>query len=228
MSEASPLSGRVGVPWVLQRRGRALLPGLVAVLGMLAMLHLPLDVRLILSFDLAAFTYLGLFVTLMNVVTPEQAAGLASEFGPRSARMLVFVILLSMVSIVSVGALQQTAHDPEWLKFPHLTGSLAAICLAWLIVHIQFGLHYMHIFYDDTTPDDAMPYDEGMAYPERKLPDYWDFMYYSFTIAMCYQTSDVTITGPYVRRVTLLHAIFSFFYVVAIVGLVVNIVGDVI
>ena len=39
--------------------------------------------------------------------------------------------------------------------------------------------------------------------------------------------SDVTVTGPKVRRVTLLHAIFSFLYVVAIIGLVVNILGNV-
>ena len=43
---------------------------------------------------------------------------------------------------------------------------------------------------------------------------------------MCYQTSDVTITTTAVRRVTLLHAIFSFFFVVAIIGLVVNILSD--
>jgi uncharacterized membrane protein len=103
-----------------------------------------------------------------------------------------------------------------------------AICLTWLIVQVQFGLHYMQMYYNDTTPGDATLDDEGMEYPDRKLPDYWDFMYYSFTIAMCYQTSDVTITGPAVRRVTLMHAVFSFFYVVAIVGLVVNIVGNVI
>jgi uncharacterized membrane protein len=72
----------------------------------------------------------------------------------------------------------------------------------------------------------AEPYDQGMAYPKRKMPDYWDFMYYSFTIAMCYQTSGVTITTTAVRRVTLLHAIFSFFFVVAIIGLVVNILSD--
>jgi len=228
MSEASPLSDSARIPWPLHLRGRVLLALLAAGLGMLAMLPLPIDARLIVSFDLGAFTYLGLFVTLMNVATAEQAAELASLVEPSGVRTVVLVMLLSMVSIVSVGVLQQTTHDADWLKGFHLAGSLAAICLAWLIVHIQFGLLYMHMYYDDTITDDALPYDEGMAIPERKVGDYWDFMYYSFTIAMCYQTSDVTITAPAVRRVTLLHAIFSFFYVVAIVGLVVNILGNVI
>jgi uncharacterized membrane protein len=226
MSEASPLSARARVPWVLQRPGRILFPILVAGLGMLVMLPLPVDVRLIVSFDFAALAYLALFVSLMNVVTPEQAAELSSRVEPNGVRTLVLVVLLSMVSIVAVGPLQQTTHDAEWLKVPHLAGSLAAICLAWLIVHIQFGLHYMQMYYDDTITDDALPYDEELEIPSQKVGDYWDFMYYSFTIAMCYQTSDVTITSPSVRRLTLVHAIFSFFYIVAIIGLVVNIVGN--
>ena len=47
-------------------------------------------------------------------------------------------------------------------------------------------------------------------------------MYYSFTIAMCYQTSDVTVTGSLMRRMTLLHAIVSFAFVLIILGYTVN------
>jgi uncharacterized membrane protein len=52
-------------------------------------------------------------------------------------------------------------------------------------------------------------------------------MYYSFTIAMCYQTSDVSITSVKIRRITLLHAIFSFLFVSAIIGFVVNVISNV-
>jgi uncharacterized membrane protein len=52
-------------------------------------------------------------------------------------------------------------------------------------------------------------------------------MYYSFTIAMCYQTSDVSITSVRIRRVTLLHAILSFIFVSAIIGFVVNVISNV-
>jgi uncharacterized membrane protein len=44
---------------------------------------------------------------------------------------------------------------------------------------------------------------------------------------MCYQTSDVTITNPAIRRVTLLHAIFSFLFVALIIGLVVNVLSNI-
>ncbi len=143
-------------------------------------------------------------------------------------RILAGVILLSLVSITPVGALQHPDTCSRPVRILHLGASLAAIILAWLLAHIRFGLHYMRMYYNDTIPDDASHYDQGMTYPERKTPDYWDFMYYSFTIAMCYQTSDVPITTAAVRRVTLLHAIFSFFFVAAIMGLVVNILSNVI
>ena len=52
-------------------------------------------------------------------------------------------------------------------------------------------------------------------------------MYYSLTIAMCYPTSDVTVTSVTIRRVTLVHAIFSVLFVTAIIGFVVNVISNV-
>ena len=52
-------------------------------------------------------------------------------------------------------------------------------------------------------------------------------MYYSFTIGMCYGTTDVPILGAPIRRLTLLHAIYSFFYVAAIIGIVVSVLSNV-
>ncbi len=228
MSQPSPPSGRPPIPWVLCSRGRLLMSLVAAGLGAFATARLPDAVRLTICFDLAGIVYVGLFVALMNAATPEHAAELSSRTEPSGARMLAGVILLSLVSITAVGALQHLDAPSRLVRMLHLGASLVAIFLAWLLAHIRFGLHYMRMYYNDTIPDDASLYDQGMAYPERKTPDYWDFMYYSFTIAMCYQTSDVTITAPGVRRVTLLHAIFSFIFVAAIIGLVVNILSNVI
>jgi uncharacterized membrane protein len=51
-------------------------------------------------------------------------------------------------------------------------------------------------------------------------------MYYSFTIAMCFQTSDVSISGTAIRRLTLMHAIYSFLFVATIIGFVVNVLSN--
>ena len=214
------------ISWVLQHHGFSLICGLAAVIGFMVSFSVGVEMQFIIAFDFAAFAYLALFVTLMNVATEQHAADWSSRAEPSGVLMLAGVIILSIVSIVAVGALHQPAADSP--KIVYLVASLAAICLAWLVVHVRFGLFYMTMYYDDTIVDNVVAYDEGMEMPGRKTPDYWDFMYYSFTIAMCYQTSDVTIRGTKVRRVTLMHAIFSFIYVVAIIGLVVNVVGNVI
>ena len=43
---------------------------------------------------------------------------------------------------------------------------------------------------------------------------------------MCFQTSDVTVVSRSMRRVTLFHAVLSFLYVTAILGLVINILSN--
>jgi uncharacterized membrane protein len=85
----------------------------------------------------------------------------------------------------------------------------------------------MRLYYDDTVVDGKTNYQTGLEFPQREMADIWDFMYYSFTIAMCYQTSDVTVTSLRIRRVTLVHAIFSFLFVSAIIGFVVNIIANI-
>jgi uncharacterized membrane protein len=45
---------------------------------------------------------------------------------------------------------------------------------------------------------------------------------------MCYQTSDVTVTSPAMRRLTIFHATVSFIFVLLILGVLINIIGNVI
>jgi uncharacterized membrane protein len=226
----SSLNRRPAIPRVLKPEGRLLVSLLAA--GLAALLAAPLpryEMRVIAAFDTGAMVYLGLFVTLMNRATPEDAADMSKSNRSLVGKVIALlgIVVMSLISADAVFALAlsgigKTSHFNRILA---ITVSLVAICMAWLLSHVAFGLYYMGLYYSDTVVDEN-PYDEGMAYPNRKLPDYWDFMYYSFTIAMCYQTSDVTITNHLIRRVTLLHAIFSFFFVAAIVGLVVNIVSN--
>ena len=179
--------------------------------------------RTIISFDAASVVYVWLFYTLMSRTTAEQAAVLPSRDELRGAVTIVAVVLLSLVSVIAVAALlNNLAHAPHWLNVIHLTTSLLAIALAWLLANIFFGLHYMALYYSQATPGDA----SGLEFANRPNAGYWEFMYFSFTIAMCFATSDVVVTTTAMRRVTLLHAIFSFFFVAAIIGFVVNILSS--
>ena len=83
----------------------------------------------------------------------------------------------------------------------------------------------MRMYYSDLQSRDSARTGPDLTFPSQPTPDLWDFMYYSFTIAMCFQTSDVSISGSAIRRLTLLHAIYSFFFVAAIIGFVINVLS---
>jgi uncharacterized membrane protein len=77
-------------------------------------------------------------------------------------------------------------------------------------------------------PGQARQPRRGLNFPDTDLvPDYWDFPYYTFTIGMCYQTSDVSLAGPEMRRQTLLHGLFGFLYVAGILSMLFGIAGGI-
>ena len=57
-------------------------------------------------------------------------------------------------------------------------------------------------------------------------PDYSDFLYFSFTIAVASQTSDVTVTTRAMRRLVLLQAVLSFIFNTTILAFSINIAAS--
>ncbi len=225
--ENSPVqSVRTSVPWILHPVGRTCAALAAGGAGALAFGSLPGRLRVVGIFDVMALTYVVLFIIMTVVLTPEQAAGFARRREPSGGLVLVLTIILSLISMAVIPALQGSLFDSHlWLRATHVAASLLALFLCWTLVHIFFSLQYMSAFYDGPAQagGNAPP---RLDFPSRPVPDFWDSLYFSFTIAMCYQTSDVTINGPSMRRLTLLHAMFSFFYVVLIIGLVVSILDN--
>jgi uncharacterized membrane protein len=150
---------------------------LAAGVGLFVTMALPVDMRLIMCFDLAAIAYVGLFVRLMSVAKPEDCVELSTRRSRRKNLHLLLMVLVSLAGAAAITVLSRPDNAPQSLRIVHYGASLLAICLGWLVAHIAFGLHYMGMYYHDSTPDDVVLYDEGMTYPERKMPDYWDFMY---------------------------------------------------
>lgn len=109
--------------------------------------------------------------------------------------------------------------------------ALAAVPLGWATIHTVMALHYARLFYRTGSADGAMNRADdaaqakrgGLAFPEGAPdPGPWEFLYYSFTLGMTAQTSDVAITDTVMRRVTLAHSVLSYFYNAVIVALAVN------
>jgi len=225
-----PISQSPGshLPWLIRRTGRITTAIAAVAVAYLLTMSLPDELNLLIPYDVGVAVYLALCCALMGRASAEDAARISRRGEPNNGLVLIVVNALAVASLVGVAAmLNHPPGRPRWEVNLHMAASLLAVIFSWFLAHIYFGLHYMRLYYDDTVVDGKLTYQLGLEFPQRPAADFWDFMYYSFTIAMCYQTSDVTVTSMRIRRVTLVHAIFSFLYVTAIIGFVVNVISNV-
>ena len=62
----------------------------------------------------------------------------------------------------------------------------------------------------------------GSRFRGAAKPDDFDFAYFAYTIGMCFQVSDVSISSPQIRRAVLGHAVLSFVRNTVILALALN------
>ena len=155
----------------------------------------------------------------------------ASEDLPRT-QAFVLVVGAAMASLGAVvgllGSLKGISKD---LRALHVLLSVAAVVLAWLLVHLVFTLRYAHAYYEaheDTGRDTGglvFPDDQGDDSGPKLTPNYLDFAYFSFVIGMTAQTADIGIANRSLRRAALLHGLISFVFNTTIVALTIGTIG---
>ncbi len=139
--------------------------------------------------------------------------------------MVILVTVIVALAAITYG-LNKMPGVSALLKLFHVYQSIAGVLLAWLLIHTIFSLHYAKLYYSER--GDRATTLKGLTFPGGKdVVDYWDFVYYSFTIAMCFQTSDVTVTSPYLRRLTIFHAVVSYFFALGILGLLLDVISNI-
>lgn len=134
---------------------------------------------------------------------------------------------LVMLSLTLCAVLSMSAIVSEVINIPHVSPDERAMRYAftamtvagsWLLLGFLFCFHYAHMFY--RAAGKRLP----LRFPGRLTePDYWDFLYFSFTIAVAFQTSDVSVVTRQMRRLVLGQSVLSFVFNVVIIGLSVNI-----
>jgi uncharacterized membrane protein len=86
-----------------------------------------------------------------------------------------------------------------------------------------FTFHYSRLYYTSPRQQRALKFPD-----EEAQPDYWDFLYFAFTIAVAAQTADVTVMNRSLRKTVLAQSILSFLFNVAIIGLSINVMASLI
>jgi len=133
-------------------------------------------------------------------------------------------LLLGLTAVVSLVILVAVASEMMGGKGSALTNALlvTTLALAWLFSNTVYALHYAHLFYSRAEQGgDA----GGIDIPETKEPNYWDFVYFSFTLGMTFQTSDSQITSPRIRRVVVGHCLAAFVFNIGVLAFSINVLG---
>jgi uncharacterized membrane protein len=186
---------------------------------MLALLFLPwrMPTRILVGWDTGAVLYLALIYWLMAHASMDQIRRRACTDDEGALALLMLTTAAALASLAAVVA--ELGYSPGPYQFALGMGT---IVLSWAFMHTIFALHYAHEFYGEGA--DAKI--GGLTFPGDEEPDYWDFMYYSFVVAMTAQVSDVQITSKTIRRMTAAHGVISFFFNVTVLALTVNIMSN--
>jgi uncharacterized membrane protein len=86
----------------------------------------------------------------------------------------------------------------------------------------MFTTCYADMFY--SAPESDRP----LMFPKTPMPVFWDFAYFSFTIAAACQTADVSTTQRSIRKVIIAHTLVSFFFNASILGFAINVTAGLI
>jgi uncharacterized membrane protein len=138
--------------------------------------------------------------------------------------VVVIVSLAAILSIAAIvlelGGIKDLSAQQRGLHYAFTAATLAG---SWLMVGVIFTLHYAHMYYSATEERRPLHFPDGEAHP-----DYWDFLYFSFTIAVAVQTSDISIQSRPMRKAVLAQSLLGFFFNAAVLGLSINIAAGLI
>jgi len=176
------------------------------------------------GFDLAAATFLLSLKPLLDTPHARAMREHAARNDANRVLLLIITAVVMLVILVAVGSELVEKGSPKPLAIVLIVGTLI---LSWLFTNMAYALHYAHMFYSqgDTDGDGTEDDLQGLCFPKTDEPNYWDFVYYSFTLGMTFQTSDVDTTNTRMRIVTIFHCLAAFVFNIGVLAFTINVLG---
>ena len=189
-----------------------------AVAGMLLPSSWTPLVRALSAWDIAVWTYLLTVGSMMMRADHREVRRVAARQDERAATILASLVVATVMSMVAISNELASLRDmPASERGWHYAFVVLTLVGSWFLVGTLFCFHYAHLYYKDHGDQRPLSFPGG-----ENQPDYWDFLYFSFTIAVAAQTSDVSVQSPALRKLVLGQSVLSFFFNLLILGLFVN------
>lgn len=196
---------------------------IAVALGLLAYViapwHLRPIQRALVGWDFGMWLYLAMIWTLMARASAEDVQRVAEREHEGATAVLAIITGAAIASLVAIvvelSATKGLGRTQAGINYALTGGTMVG---TWLLIPTVFTLQYARYYHQ------AGANEPSLKFPEGGQPlDYWDFLYFSFTIAVASQTSDVSLCSRRARRTALAQSILSFFFNAAVLGLSVNI-----
>ena len=182
--------------------------------GLAMFAALPLTTCILIAADTCFALYLGLELRLAASLTSDMLRSRAAQAD--EGLPLIFMLALATI-IISLSAIFSVIATPTG-SWAEAALALATIPLGWAVLHTMAAFHYAYLFYAPKDGQDS----GGISFPDTPGPGVTEFLYFSFTIGMTAQVSDVTLRQTALRKAVLIHGIGSFFYNTSILALAVS------
>lgn len=175
--------------------------------------------KCLIAWNVAGWIYMILIMQRTFKSNAEDVRRIAEVEDENAGLVLMVVCVAAIASLAAIvlelaGIQGMKASD----KALHYAFTGFTILGSWLLIGVIFSLHYARMFYTWNGEDAALRFADG-----EQNPDYWDFLYFSFTLSVAVQTSDVGVATRALRKVVLAQSLIGFLFNTAILGFSINI-----
>ncbi|MCQ2993629.1 DUF1345 domain-containing protein [Pseudomonas syringae] len=174
--------------------------------------------KCLIAWNVTVWVYLVLILIRTFRTNAADAERISMVEDENAGLVLVTVCVAALASLAAItlelaGSKAMTTDD----RALHYAFTALTVVGSWLVTGVIFSLHYARLFYTWKGKEPALRFADG-----EKHPDYWDFLYFSFTLSVAVQTSDVGVATPGLRRIVLAQSLIGFIFNTAILGFSIN------
>ncbi|MEP7302138.1 MAG: DUF1345 domain-containing protein [Caldimonas sp.] len=175
--------------------------------------------RALIGWNVLAWLYLAWVAVVLLRADSGHIKRLALAQADSAASVLAIVVVAALTSLVAVvfELIAAKAAGPQH-QLVHLAFAFVTVLGSWLLLPMLFSLTYAAAYYG-RSPDGGLQFPGATASYE---PDHTDFLYFSFTIGVTAQTSDVAVSTREMRRLVLLQSVLSFAFNTTILAFSIN------
>ncbi|WP_260954701.1 DUF1345 domain-containing protein [Pseudomonas citri] len=192
------------------------------VLGLAAGILLPagsLLSKVLVGWNVGVWSYLALMFWLTVRAKAPDVKRIAEIEDENAGLVLLLVSIAALTSLATIALELAGSRDLDTAgKLLRYGFTALTVIGSWLLIGVIFSVHYARLYYTWDGNEPALRFAEGLT-----TPNYWDFLYFSFTIGVAVQTSDVGVATRQLRKIVLAQSLIGFVFNTAILGFSINI-----